>query len=257
MTPQERELISGLFDRLSRLEDQPRDPEAERAIAQGLSRAPHAPYALVQTVLVQDEALKAANARIEELQAELGQTAGPEPRPTGFLDSMREAVFGGGRGGSVPSVRPASQFNDAPPPQPGAPDGQGGYYRPAPFGQGGYPPASAPGHSFLGTAAAAAAGMVGGSLLLGGIRSMLGGSGHGPFAGTFDHLSGGQAGVVDEHAPVHDSPWGGGADNLAGQAGLDDIDRDGGRAGLVDTDDTDDMADDDFGDSFDGGSDDA
>jgi hypothetical protein len=51
MTPQEQELVKGLFDRLSKLEGQPRDPEAERLIGQGLARAPHAIYALVQTVL--------------------------------------------------------------------------------------------------------------------------------------------------------------------------------------------------------------
>ena len=60
MTPQERELISGLFDRLARLESQSRDPEAETAIAEDLKRAPNAIYPLVQTVLIQDEALKAA-----------------------------------------------------------------------------------------------------------------------------------------------------------------------------------------------------
>ena len=69
MTPQEQELIKGLFDRLSQLESQARDPAAERLIAQALVRAPHAIYALVQTVLLQDETLKLANARIEELQA--------------------------------------------------------------------------------------------------------------------------------------------------------------------------------------------
>ena len=40
MTPQEQELIKGLFDRLSQLESQPRDPEAARLIAQGLTGAP-------------------------------------------------------------------------------------------------------------------------------------------------------------------------------------------------------------------------
>ena len=54
MTPQERQLIVELFDRLATLERQPRDPEAERAIAEGLARAPHAIYPLVQTVLIQD-----------------------------------------------------------------------------------------------------------------------------------------------------------------------------------------------------------
>ncbi|HET9687433.1 MAG TPA: DUF2076 domain-containing protein, partial [Pseudolabrys sp.] len=57
MTPQERQLVDDLFDRLAGLENAPRDPEAERAISEGLARAPHAIYPLVQTVLVQDEAL--------------------------------------------------------------------------------------------------------------------------------------------------------------------------------------------------------
>jgi hypothetical protein len=73
MTPQEQELVNELFDRLARLESNPRDADAGSLIADGLRRAPRAVYALVQTALVQDEALKRANARIEELQA---QTAG-------------------------------------------------------------------------------------------------------------------------------------------------------------------------------------
>src|SRR5271156_6481046 len=90
MTPQERELVTQLFDRLAGLEDTPRDPDAERAIIEGLRRAPNAAYALVQTTLVQDEALKRAEARIRELE---GGRGNDEPaRPTGFLDSMREAV---------------------------------------------------------------------------------------------------------------------------------------------------------------------
>ena len=70
MTPQERQLVTDLFDRLARLETSPRDAEAERAIADGTRRAPHSLYALVQTVLVQDEALKRADARIRELGGE-------------------------------------------------------------------------------------------------------------------------------------------------------------------------------------------
>ena len=65
MTPQERQMIDDLFDRLARLESAPRDPEAEALIAQAWQRAPNASYALVQTVLVQDEALKRAHERIE------------------------------------------------------------------------------------------------------------------------------------------------------------------------------------------------
>ena len=69
MTPQERQLVDDLFDRLSKVESAPRDPDAAAAIAQGLRKAPNAVYALVQTVLVQDEALKRANSRIQELEA--------------------------------------------------------------------------------------------------------------------------------------------------------------------------------------------
>src|ERR1700704_668482 len=93
MTPEERNLITELFDRLSTLEDAERDPDAERAIKDGLRQAPNAAYALVQTVLVQDEALKRADARIRQLEA--GPGIGAEPaRPAGFLDNMRSAVWG-------------------------------------------------------------------------------------------------------------------------------------------------------------------
>jgi hypothetical protein len=106
MTPQERQLVDELFDRMAQLENAPREPEAERLIADGARRSPNSLYALVQTVLVQDKALKRANARIEELQAQLG--AGEEPeRQGGFLDSMRDALGLGEPRGSVPRVRAA------------------------------------------------------------------------------------------------------------------------------------------------------
>jgi uncharacterized protein len=240
MTPQERELIADLFDRLAQLEDQPRDPQAEHAIAEGLARAPHAIYPLVQTVLVQDEALKAANAHIEALEG--GPDTG-SARPSGFLDNMREALLGQSepRRGSVPSVRPGVAA--APPQTYGQPYSQG--------------------PSFLGTAAAAAAGMVGGALLLDGVRSMLGGHRHGPFAATFDELNAGPR-------PEAGSPWrGGGSDELSRDAGLGDIGRDrdhgnegGAPQGFMDADEQQDALDagePDFADDggFDGGSDSA
>src|SRR5260370_41774951 len=73
MTPQERKLIDELFDRLASLENNPRDADAVRAINDGLRLAPNALYPLVQTALVQDEALKRADARIRELEDELGE----------------------------------------------------------------------------------------------------------------------------------------------------------------------------------------
>jgi uncharacterized protein len=261
MTPQEQELIHGLFERLSQLEAQPRDPEAERLIAQGLSRAPHAIYALVQTVLVQDEALKLANTRIEQLQAAAGSEQAPRA-PGGFLDNMRDALFGRGderrpedrRPSAVPPVGAPQRPNYAPPPPPPP------SYAPQSGGMPqGYPPPSG-GPSFLGTAAAAAAGTIGGSLLLGGIRNMLGGAGHGgAFGGTFDGLSGAQpVEVINEY---QGSPWAGGSDDLSGQAGLRDVDRDANYDAGYDTADADSDADSDgdsdagFDDDSGGGSD--
>ena len=109
MTPQERQLIDDLFARLAKLENAPRDPEAMSAIMQGLRTAPNAVYALVQTALVQDEALKRADSHIQELEAALSpqQNQSGQGQPGGFLDSMRDAIFGQGQPphGSVPNVR--------------------------------------------------------------------------------------------------------------------------------------------------------
>ena len=222
MTPEERNLVIELFDRLATLEDAQRDPGAERLIRDGLRQAPNAPYALVQTVLVQDEALKRADARIRELE---GEPAGDAPRDTSFLGGVRESLFGRREGrGSVPSVpRPeatpgmSSAWRTG---TPAMPAGQGAGMPMGPGAAGG-PMGSGPmgggGGSFLGTAAAAAAGVVGGSLLLGGIRSMMGGS-HGAQA-AFDPAAG----------STGSSPWSGSGSSSGGdlsrQAGLDDIGR--------------------------------
>ena len=239
MTPQERQLVEDLFDRLARLESAPRDAEAERVIADGLRRAPNAIYPLVQTVLVQDEALKRADARIREL-------TGEDAEPTtgaGFLDSMRQALTG--RSTSVPSVRP------------GAPDprwNSGGAIanaNAAPAQGGGYG-----GGSFLGTAAASAAGVIGGALLLNSISSMFGHHGGSAFA------------AVPQQGG---SPWDNRESNASGSelardAGINDIGGSGRGdsqpATLFGNDDDADLVDDlggdsggDFGGDFDGGGD--
>ena len=121
----------------------------------------------------------------------------------------------------------------------------------------------APGGSFLGTAAAAAAGMIGGSLLLSSIRSMMG-SQQGAHA-AFDPASGASG----------SSPWGGEAaagGELSRQAGLDDVGRASSSGedsasrgyGVLDDDRSDDTQDDQGGDDlddggfgFDGGDDDS
>ena len=253
MTPQERQLVDDLFDRLSKLEGTPRDPDAIAAIAQGLRQAPNAVYALVQTVLLQDEALKRANSRIQELEA---GGAGEQHPSGGFLDSMRDAIFGQDQQrGSVPNVRPPDMAS-----RPTWNSGQvlqqaqsPGQYNQGPYGQ----PYGAPqapmgggGGSFLGTAAAAAAGVVGGSLLLGSIRSMMGGS-HQSFGDTA-----GMGGGVEDRRPLSDQS----GSALARDAGIDNIGSSGrgaddnSRAGLFDSASNDDDHDDNDLDSddFDG-----
>jgi len=251
MTPEERNLVIELFDRLATLEDAQRDPEAERLIRDGLRQAPNAAYALVQTVLVQDEALKRADARIRELEgASAAETA---PRDTSFLGGVRESFFGKREGrGSVPSVRPGEAA-------PMSPAWQSGTQATQPMSAAPAGAPMAPGGSFLGTAAAAATGVIGGSLLLSGIRSMMG------------YQQGAHAAFDPGSAAGGSSPWGGSAGGeLSRQAGLDDIGRASSSGddsaspgyGLLDDDrseDTqDDQGEDDLDDGgFDGGDDDS
>jgi hypothetical protein len=258
MTPQERQLVDDLFDRLSQTESAPRDAEAVAAIAQGLRKAPNAVYALVQTVLVQDEALRRANDRIQELEA---ANAPQQEQAGGFLGSMRDALFGQQNQprGSVPNVpppdvggRPVWNSGQAMQ-QTGYP---GRYDQPAsgqPYGgaQPGMGPGMGGGGSFLGTAAATAAGMVGGSLLLNSIRSMMGGSQHGfgDAASMRERVSG-------------QNPWSDqSGSSLARDAGVNDIGSSSGRGddtrrGLFDSASIEDDHDDDVdgdADDFDGG----
>jgi hypothetical protein len=214
MTPQERRLIDELFDRLARLETAPRDGEAERAIADGIARAPHAVYPLVQTVLVQDEALKRADTHIRELT---GESSGSSSAG-GFLDSMRQALVGRTGTASVPSVHASAST------EPDARWNSGAAVAPA---------APAHGGSFLGTAAASAAGVIGGALLLNTISSMFGHHGASALAPL----------------PQGNSSWAGDGSggNLAREAGIDDIGNGVGgiaqSAGLFNDDDTSDAAD--------------
>jgi hypothetical protein len=252
MTPQERQLIDDLFDRLAKLENAPRDGEAVAAIAQGLRIAPNAVYALVQTVLVQDEALKRANSRILELEQANASAEGSDQGSGGFLDSMREKIFGPAdqSRGSVPDVPPPNRerrpvWNSgqvmqqaSPPPLPpsyGQAYGGQPYGAPqAPLGGGG---------SFLGTAAATAAGMVGGSLLLNGIRSMMGGQRQG-FGDTRIGNEGAASPTATPSVDQSNSP-------LARDLGADDVGRtadhadDSSHAGLYDEDMNDDHTSDD------------
>lgn len=191
MTPEERALIDGLFDRMRGVASQPRDAEAEALIARRVAEAPFATYALAQSVIVQEHALQQAYARVQELEYQLQDA---EARAADAQSRQGGGGFLGGLfGGSRPSV-PSAGARAAGAPmgvpqgyaQPGY--GQQGYAQPGAPQQGGYPQQGGPwgqqpmqqrggfgGGGFLQGALATAAGVAGGALLYDGIKNMMAG----------------------------------------------------------------------------------
>jgi hypothetical protein len=174
MSPEERDLLTGLFDRIRGAANTPRDQEAEALIQDSTKAQPYAPYYLTQTVLVQDQALRAANDRLQELEStvkELESKAASQPRPGGFLSGLG-SLFGGTGPSSAPRAPappPSGRWNQPP---------QGGWQQPPQ----GYPPGPAPGPwggggggGFLTGALGTAAGVAGGVLLADSIRGLFAG----------------------------------------------------------------------------------
>jgi hypothetical protein len=131
MDQNERRIIDDLFARLGEAERRagPRDAEAEGLIGRHLRDQPAAPYYMAQAIVVQQEALSNAQARIEQLERELTE----RPAGGGFLGGL----FGGEREPAQPRQR-----------------GQGPWAQP--YGRGG---------GFLAGAAQTAMGVAGGVLI--------------------------------------------------------------------------------------------
>jgi uncharacterized protein len=119
MDGNDKKAIEDLFARLTEVERQgmARDGEAEAFIRDQISVHPGAPYYMAQTIVVQEQALQAAQARIEALEQQ--QQSAPESG--GFLGGL----FGGGQrpSGRVPSIPRRSA--GAVPPQSAALGGRG------------------------------------------------------------------------------------------------------------------------------------
>lgn len=99
MDSTERQVIDELFAKIRHAESQsgPRDPEAEARIRQYVAQQPASPYYMAQAIIIQEQALAAANARIEQLERQLSdRSAG------GFLGGL----FGGGASRPLP-VQPS------------------------------------------------------------------------------------------------------------------------------------------------------
>lgn len=70
MNPQDRSAIESVFNRIQEVEQQggQRDNDAEQLIHERLQKQPGSAYYLAQTVLIQEQALKKAQQRIQELE---------------------------------------------------------------------------------------------------------------------------------------------------------------------------------------------
>lgn len=168
MTPDEKNLISGLFGRLKSAEANagPTDREADAFIRENVAAQPSAPYLLVQTVLVQEHALTNAQQRIAELEQQLA-AAKPAPSSGSFLGNMADKLGPWGRrADQAPGPAPMAAPMPAPQ-QPMAPQpGYASYASTAAM-------APSAGGGFLRSALTTAAGVAGGALLFQGIESLL------------------------------------------------------------------------------------
>lgn len=211
MTPQEREVINSIFERLKPAATQPRDPEAERYIAELLRQQPYATYVLAQSAYVQEQALGNLAQENEQLRAQLAEAErrAAQPAQGGFLSS----IFGGGGGRPEPAPQ-RSPFAQQGQPQGGPWGGQQrmGMQPQEPQGQ----PQGGPwggqqqqpqrgGSGFLGTALTTAAGVAGG-MVVGNMlmNAFKGDSGHGaaasPQSAASDFQPFGQNNTADQQA---------------------------------------------------------
>jgi uncharacterized protein len=231
MTPEERQMLADLFERVKAAGATPRDAEAETFINDAVRGAPFAPYVMAQTVLVQQHALEAAAHRVAELEAAARQSAEQGQEHGSFLGNLGKSIFGGGAPAAPP--RPASDpsaYQRGPAPAPGPayapPPPAQGY--PAPPPPQGYPaqpgpwgaPQQSRGGGFLQNAASTAAGVAGGVALgnlLGGLFSghgggLFGGGGFGGAGFGGAGFGGGPTEVTEVNNFYEDRPDRGGAD---------------------------------------------
>ena len=198
MSPEERQLLASLFDRVRSAGSTQRDADAESFINQSVRDQPYAPYFLAQAVIMQEQGMKAAADRIQQLEARVheleqqGADNHQQGQSGGFLGGIG-SLFGGGQqqraaapqGGTPQQGRLYDDYaRNAPQSGPWA-----GQPQPQPSGPWSQQ-ASAPsaGGSFLRGALGTAAGVAGGVMLAESLSSLfsphLGGTGGGLFGGN-------------------------------------------------------------------------
>ena len=254
MTPDERQLLSGLFDRMNGAASQPRDREAESFINDRVRSQAYAPYLLSQTVIVQEQALRAAADRIQQLEAQVqqGANAAQPQGETSFLGSIGKSIFGSAAvpARQAPSYAAPQQDPNAYRSQGGGPWGQGaapqGYAPQQGYAQQqGFAPAAPQGGGFLKGALGAAAGVAGGVLAADALRGLFGAHNN-PFGMASGGFGGGFGAPGGETVVNNYYENGAGGDGMSG---------DGTAADNAQQDFLQDQAD-DFGGNTDSGNDD-
>ena len=119
MTPEERDVLGRFLSDLQATRGAAKDPEADGMIADALRSNPDASYLLVQHAILADQALQAAQQRIDSFQQQ-----SPPNLPTSFL---------GGQPAGAQAPQPYWESQPTPAPQsPLAPtSGLGGFLRTA------------------------------------------------------------------------------------------------------------------------------
>jgi len=104
MDHQDRQAIEQLFGKIAQVERQSTPPDAQAAefIRSQIGQQPNAPYYMAQTIVVQEQALSAAQGRIQQLEQELAS----RPAGGGFLSGL----FGGGQ----PRPQPQQPYHQQP-----------------------------------------------------------------------------------------------------------------------------------------------
>ncbi len=221
MTPEEHDLIGGVFERMRSVGRIEKDREAETFINQSARQIPDSTYMLVQSVLVQEQTLQQADVRIRDLEDQVAnlEAAVRETQPRsapapggGFLGGL----FGGGSrpasrdagvpqmgrqsagfGGSVPATSPWGRSAQAPQhyqqPQHQQPPMQGQ----APQAAGG---------GFMKNAMMTAAGVAGGMLVASSISNMMNGRNS---SGTEAVGTGSQGGTEPQYQDASNNDQGG------------------------------------------------
>jgi hypothetical protein len=172
MTPDERNMLADLANKIAQTPAPPRDPDAEEFIRRSIGTRPDALYLMTQTVLIQNMALQQSQHQIQELQQRLSQ-----PAPAGYPG-------GGGSflGGSAPSGYGQQQYGQNPQYQAAPPAYAPQTVAPPPSGMSG----------FLRGAAQTAAGVAAGTLAIQGIESLF--THHSGFGGGEGLFGGGGIG---------------------------------------------------------------